>query len=356
MTDDTLLPPATLRQFAVQTLRAIGMPEPQTQDTADAMIWADLRGLTVHGVVRRLKQCVRRVRAGGTDPTAVPTVVASRPAVAILDAHDAWGQVAAIAGMRAAVERAQVSGAAIATVRNTSSPAAMGYYPTLAIEAGLIGITLTSCPPLIGVPGGTEPILGNQAHAVGIPAKRNQPVLFDSALTMMSTGEMDRRAAAGESLPEGVLLDKTGQPTTDPAAWVDGILTAIGGYRGFGLALSFEVLTSLLAGSARSANQIGHPFEYGEAQGVSVTSIVVDPTAESTFEAFTDAMDRLIDTVHASGRPGEPPPHVPGERGYALAVERRRDGVPVSAADLDGLRRLAADVGAEPPIAESARQ
>jgi LDH2 family malate/lactate/ureidoglycolate dehydrogenase len=335
-----------LREFAQHALSSAGMPALDAATTAQAMVWADLRGLDGHGVGGKLVQCVRRIQAGGTraDPT-IPTL-RQETGTSLLDGENAWGQVAGVAGMRAAIARTKVAGIGVAAVRDISSAAALGYYPTLAVGERMIGFAITNGPSLIAPWGGTTKLLGNQAHAIGCPAGRHFPILFDSATTVMSTGEMDLRKERGEQLPDGVLFDSRGEVTRDPAEWVKGLLVPIGGHRGYGLSLMLEILTGVLAGGARLAPNVGHPVEYSAAQGVSAIMIAIDPEISMPFLDFVERVDRLIDRVHASRRAaGVDRIYVPGERGYLTAQDRDRDGIPISAERAAELRALAQELG-----------
>lgn len=269
-------------------------------------------------------------------------------ALSVVDANNAWGQLAAVRAMRLAVSSAKEHGIAAVAVRNTGSPAALGYYPTLAIEAHMIGIAATNCPALISAPGGTRRVLGNQAHAVGCPSGEYYPILYDSALTQMSTGEMDRRRESGEALPPGVLADEFGQPTIDPGDWVRGLLTPIGGHRGFGLALSIEILTAVLAGSDKLSVDVSHPFDFASPQGVSLFCLAIDPTVAGSYEKFLTRVDRLIEVVHSSA-PASRRSRLPGERGYELAARREQEGIPISSKDLTELRNLGIGLGIDAP-------
>jgi LDH2 family malate/lactate/ureidoglycolate dehydrogenase len=340
------VPASELRDFAGTALRAIGMPDADADVTADAMVWADLRGLDAHGVSSKLPQCIARIRAGGSAAAPTLETISETASLLSIDAHDAWGQVAAARGMKAAIARAGETGVGSVVVRNASSAAAMGYYPLLAVEQRMVGLALTNGPALIAPWGGTTPVLGNQAHAIGCPAGRHQPILFDSATTSMSTGEMDQLHERGEALPEGVLLDATGAPTRDPGAWRTGTLLPAGGHRGYGLSLMFELLTGVLAGGAIMAPDVGHPFAYDEPQGVSLHLIAIDPAALMPFDEFVARVDRLLDEIHASPpAPGSDRIYAPGERSASLAAQRERDGVPLSAARLAALRDVADDLG-----------
>jgi LDH2 family malate/lactate/ureidoglycolate dehydrogenase len=334
--------PDALGDFARRALMAAGMPEPDAAVTADALIWTDLRGLDGHGTSVKLPQCVARIQAGGTrsDP-ALPTL-ARRPATAALDGQNAWGQVAAVAGMRLAIAKAREHGVGAVSVRDVSSAAAMGYYPTLAIDEGLIGIAITNGTALIPAPGGTVRKLGNQAHAIGVPAGRHFPILFDSATTVMSTGEIDLYRERGQLLPDGVLLDAGGAPTREPADWKSGIMVPFGAHRGYALSLLFEVLTGVLAGSRQLGATVGSPSDHAQPQGVSLFLLAIDPESIMLRQEFTERVDRLIDRIHATPpATGGQPVYVPGERGYRTAQQRERDGIPLTAERAQTLRILA---------------
>ena len=222
----------------------------------------------------------------------------------------------------------------------------MGYYPLLAVTEGMIGLAFTNGPPLIAPTGGTTKLIGNQAHAIGCPADRHYPILFDAATSAMSTSEMDLFHERGEPLPPGVLFAGDGQPTRDPALWVDGLLAPAGGHRGYGLSLMFEILTGVLAGGARFAPDVGYPFVSGEPQGVALFVAAIDPEHSIGFGELTRRVDSLIERLHASGTaPGAGRIYVPGERSFILAEKRERDGIPMPAGRLEQLRRIGSEFG-----------
>jgi LDH2 family malate/lactate/ureidoglycolate dehydrogenase len=64
-----------------------------------------------------------------------------------------------------------------------------------------------------------------------------------------------------------------------------------------------------------------------------------------TFAEFTKRVDTLIDDVRSSGPPDGPVPHIPGERGFRLAAERLRDGVPLDPAEVARLDSIRSQLG-----------
>src|SRR5258707_14125070 len=131
------------------------MPDDDADVAANAMVWAELRDLPMHGVSGKLPQCVRRIKAGVTSAKVQWTPVSETASSAVFDAKDGWGQVAGVRAMRAAIAKARANGIGIATVRNSSSAAAMGNYASLAIDERMICVAIKNGPPLIPPPDGT---------------------------------------------------------------------------------------------------------------------------------------------------------------------------------------------------------
>jgi LDH2 family malate/lactate/ureidoglycolate dehydrogenase len=341
-----ILRPDDVRAFTRDVLIAIRMRPDDAEIVGEAFAWADLRGIAAQGIAK-LPLLVGRIRAGGTSARAMVTVVRQTPNSAVLDAHDAWGHVAGVRGMRLAIEKARAGGGlGYVVVRNTSSGSAMGYYPSLAVAEGLIGLAINTTSPLMAPSGGTTIELGNQAFAIGAPAGRHPAIVFDSALSAISWTGIERLLERGEPLPEGAALTADGEPTTEGLAAMAGILLPMGGHRGYGLALMWEVLAGILSGGERFGREIAPTREVGRPQGLSHALLAIDPAAFGPREAFLARVDALIDQVHASPpMPGVDRVRVPGERREALAAERERDGVPVTAEAVAELRELGRELG-----------
>lgn len=342
---ETAVPAGRLTRFAQEIFERAGMRPADAGLLADHLVWADLRGLSRLGV-GKIPQYVARLRAGGTSAGAVPVAVVDRAAFLLLDGRDTWGQVVGARAMEIAVEKARSAGAAVAVVRNTTSAGALGYFAMLAVRERMIGMAVNNSPPLQSAPGGTDRAIGNQAFAIATPAGRHAPLLLDTATSAMTLARIHDYEHRGERLPQGVALTADGVPTTDPAAALAGILLPMGGHRGFGLALAWEVLTGVLAGGARFAGNVTMPDISDRPQGVSMFLLAINPEIAMTYDAFISRVDGLIDQVHASApAPGTERVTVPGERGYATATRRQRDGIPLPADLAAKLNDLGEDLG-----------
>ena len=83
--------------------------------------------------------------------------------------------------------------------------------------------------------GGLTPTFGNNPLGVGIPAKRNPPILLDIAMSVAAKGKIGLQLAEGKPLPPGWILDRVGRPSIDPADLAAGLGVPIGGHKGYGL-------------------------------------------------------------------------------------------------------------------------
>jgi delta1-piperideine-2-carboxylate reductase len=77
------------------------------------------------------------------------------------------------------------------------------------------------------------------------------------ATSAMALGEVQIAAREGRSVPEGIGLDSTGKPTTDPNEIVTGMLLPFGGYKGSAIALMVELL---------AAGAVGESFSFEAAE------------------------------------------------------------------------------------------
>lgn len=106
---EKLLLAARIRTFASTVLERIGMGSGDAAVVADALAWADLRGISAQGLTK-LPVIVARVRAGGTASRPPVRIVSETAAVTVYDAASEWGQVSGVRAMRAAVRKAADTG------------------------------------------------------------------------------------------------------------------------------------------------------------------------------------------------------------------------------------------------------
>ena len=311
---------------------------------AEQLVWAELRGIPALGM-KKIPQFSKRLLAGGAAKRSEAKVVSDHGGLVHLDGQNGWSYVVAIQAMDMAMAKARSGGVGAAVIRDTSSAGALGYFALHAAKQGMVGLVINNSPEILAAPGGIEGVIGTQAFAVASPARRHPPLVLDMANSAITWARAHEYLDRGERLPENVALAADGTPTVDPAAALAGWLLPMGGHRGFGLALLWEVLTGVLSGGSRLLD-VGVPDEYDRPQGVSMFLLAINPEVIMPFDDFVTRVDELIDRVHSSATaPGVDRLLVPGERSHRVEEERARDGIPVSGEMVATLKKVGAELG-----------
>ena len=333
--------------FCRSALERLDVPTDQAATIADSLVDADLQGIESHGLVR-LPQYAGRIRGGGLRPTTNLVTISDRPSVVVLDANDGFGQVAATAAMREAIERATERGIAAAAVRGSNHVGVMGYYSRMAVGHGMIGFAVSGAAPGIAPWGGSEPLLGSNPWSIAYPSG-GEPLVIDVANVVVIAGKLRTAQERREPIPDGWALDAQGHPTRDPAAGLAGSLLPFGNAKGAALTLAWEVLASVLTGASfsRDVPELTNPVVPQRLGHLFLAIRIEDfmPLGE-----FAERIDHLLETIEAS-RPvaGGPPVRVPGRRGARSRAERRASGVPLPVSLRGALETLATELGVAVP-------
>lgn len=333
-----------LQAFTKDVFTKLGMPPADAQVEAEVLVWANLRGVDSHGVLR-IPSYMRAVESGGMNPNPEIRVTKETAATLLIDCDRAFGPVVTVWAMERVIDKARQAGIGWAILRETSHQGAMGYYPLLAVEQEMAGIALVCSPPNTAPYGARVPGVHNAPIAIGVPAKRHRPLLLDMATSVAAGGKVMLARDKGIPMPEGWALDKEGRPTTDPN--LVGALLPTGAYKGSGLAIMFESLSGIMVG-----NPLLSPVLSGRERPVGQNSILaaIDIGVFTDVEQYKATVDEMIDGLKAL-----PPAEgfdevlVPGEPEDRTYEARKRDGIPLPAGTVANLQEAAAELGVALP-------
>jgi LDH2 family malate/lactate/ureidoglycolate dehydrogenase len=334
-----------LTEFCARLLSAGGIPLQDAKLVAHLLVKGEARGYAGHGVSRVI-QYLDFVKSKVYDLGARPQIEREGKITAVIDAKHYIGQVAAHMAMALAIKKAKEHGAGIVTVRRAGHSGRLADYMEMATEQGLIGMGAASVgSATTTLYGGMEPITGTNPMAFGIPTRCGQPILLDFATASMSMGELQRRVARGESIPDGVILDGNGHPTNDFKAFRGpprGVFLPFGGYKGSGVALVTEILGGLLSGNGPGR----HWWTKG---GHGVNGLFLQAVAIEEFQdpnTFYDKVDELIGSIKAAPRArGFSEILLPGEASRRREDLQRENGVEVDPETWSDLLELAVELG-----------
>jgi uncharacterized oxidoreductase len=178
--------------------------------------------------------------------------------------------------------------------------------------------------PKLTVPfGGRTALLGSNPICIAVPSSRHGAVILDMATSAVALGKVQLARQRGDAIPLGWIVDKDGQPSTDPEAyWAGGALLPLGGdqgHKGYGLSFMVEVFCGLLTGLGYGVAADGKHND-GNFIAVHDVSRFMDP------DVFRDQVSDFIDYLKA-GAAQDSEVLFPGEHEQRTAEERSRTGI-----------------------------
>jgi LDH2 family malate/lactate/ureidoglycolate dehydrogenase len=317
-----------LEAWTAGIIERLGTPPDIAADVAMVLLASDRRGIASHGTAR-MYQYVALVEAGLVDPSARPRIEREKAAIGLFDAQNGWGHHASRVAVDHAIERAIDAGSYLAVVRRSNHYGIAGWYALRAAARGLIGISLTNSSPLVAPTRSRLPLLGTNPIAIAAPAGHVGAFCLDMATSTVPRGRIEVASRRGETLPVGWALDAEGNPTTEPAAALEGSLHPLGGpeemggHKGYGLALAVDLLTGVLGGAAVGPNIVplfsleGGPSDLGQ------SFLVIDPAAIDSPGAFERRLEGLLDQLVAAPTAPDAPGPVMVHGQPEAAAERR---------------------------------
>ena len=338
------IPEADLRSFDLALLQGMGSSPLHAEILADNLIAADMRGVRTHGHVMLPKYC-KEIRAGSTNVNAQPRIVSETPATVHVDGDRAPGAVAGHYTMQAVIRKAGANGAATGFTKRSNHFGAAAHFAMMALPHHMIGFAATNAGPTMFPFGGRKRMVGNNPIAFAIPAARERPVVLDMAMSVSANSRVAIAERLGQQVPEGWILDRDGQPSTDPADLAEGSGVSIGGPKGIGLAQVVDLLAGVLAG-ASFGPKVGRPQPDGTHGDTGHWFHAIDIATFMPPDAFTALVDQQIELFHDCARvEGTPRIFVPGEIEWERLDESRQLGVPLLPFVVDELNAQAEQTG-----------
>ncbi|MCL5076206.1 MAG: Ldh family oxidoreductase [Chloroflexi bacterium] len=335
-----------LHGFAAKVLERCGLPSDDAVVAATALVEANLRGVDTHGI-RLLPIYVRRLRLGLMEPRPRIEVIRETTSILLIDGGNGLGQAVSTRAMELCLAKAKrIDGPAAAGVRNSNHFGAAARYVLMAVQEDMIGVATTNGSAVMAPWGGAEPYFGANPVAVGIPAGQERPVVLDMATSVSARARIRLAAQRGEPIPEGWALDSHGAPTTDPVAAMAGMLLPVGGAKGYGLALTFEVISAVLTGAGFGRQTAGLYENLTRPQGIGHFFAALPVGSFLPVDEFKGRMDQLIRELKAiKPAQGVAEVLIPGEIEERTRGERLRHGIPIAADILRELRSLGNELG-----------
>lgn len=337
----------TAYDFITDAFVGVGVPREDAQICTDVLLESDKRGIESHGCNRFKPIYIDRIKAGIQNPVTNFEIVRETPATAVIDGHDGMGQVIGYKATKMAIEKAKKYGIGMVAVRNSCHYGIAGYYASMCIKEGMIGITGTNARPSIAPTFGVENMLGTNPLTIGFPTDEEFPFILDCATSVSQRGKIEYYARIGKDTPAGWVIGRDGEPKTDSnqilidlntgkaaLAPLGGIGEDMGGYKGYGYATVVEVLSAalqqgnflkMLTGIGAKGEKV--PFHLGH------FFIAIDTNAFMGEDVFKKIAGDIMRDLRGSEKAPECERiYTAGEKEYDVWQERKDSGVPINEA------------------------
>ena len=338
-----------LKDFCVEVLVKVDVPQDEAVEIIDNLVEADLRGVESHGVVR-MPIYVQRLAAKATNPRPNIQIVHETPSTAVVDGDNGMGQIVSIRAMQIAIDKARAGGVcAFVSVRNSNHFGAAAEFAKMACRHNMIGFVTTIGGINHMVPwGGAEAMLGNNPFAIAMPAGDERPIVLDMACSVAARGKIIVAAKEGIAIPPDWAVGPDGQPTTDAVEALKGFVQPVGGPKGYSLTLMIGMLSTMLSG-AHFGREVTHMYDDLERpQNIGHLFGVLPVDLFEDVEHYKARMDKAIgDMRNARRAPGVERIFLPGEREEISADAFRRDGIPLGLGVLADLNDMGSRYGAK---------
>jgi L-2-hydroxycarboxylate dehydrogenase (NAD+) len=348
-----------LRAFTTRVFEFFKVPPADAALAADVLAYSDEHGIDSHGIAR-LKTYADLLQANRINPQPEIKLIRGKGSVATVDGDNGLGLVVGPKCMAMAMQRAQEFGSGWVSVCNTNHYGAAGYYPVMALQQDLIGLSMTNTTKGVAPFNGAEKMLGTNPIAIAFPASTEPPVLIDFASSAVAYGKVEIARRKGEKVPAGWCIDKDGYPTYDPAEMMaGGALLPLGGseqgsgHKGYCLAAMVDILSAVLSGANWGPFAI--PFaihvapagrQVGKGIGHFFGALDIESFRDKT--AFKQDMDEWIHTMrNTKPLPGGRQVLIPGDPERLAYQLRRMQGVPVNKEVVASLEAIADITGVD---------
>jgi len=322
---------AVLLDLVQARLRQEGVDAITARAVAASMVGAERDGTLSHGL-HRLDACISSVRSGwvvGDAPMQVQDLAASLVRV---EAARGFAQGALARARDLVVRKARETGMCTLAISNSHHIGCLWHDVEQFAQAGFVCFAFVHSRSRVVGPGARSRVLGTNPMAFGFPRQNGLPVVWDQASSVMAHGEVQLAARHGHALPQGVGVDRNGQPTTDAAEVLNGgALTTFAAHKGFMIALMVEVMAAALTGS---------PFGFEDASGqipgaqtslAGQTLLVIDPLRVPDSD-FAARVELLLNALRDAGTD-----RLPADRRYAARACAQQQGIAIDVKLLDAL-------------------
>jgi len=336
-----------LTGFVAALFGAAGCNAAEARLVALGLVEANAMGHDSHGVLR-VPIYLAHLDAGIVVAGVTPEVISDAPGFLLLDGKQGLGQSACEIVVAEGIARARASGCATVAIRNVGHVGRLGRWAEQAAAAGIVSLHVVNtsggaeAEVILAAPyGGRDRRMSINPLCIGFPGP-DGPLIMDATIAATAGGKVLAALNRGDTLPEGQIIDRHGNPSTVPQDLFDGgAVLPFGDHRGYALAFMIDLLAGALSGGGCSSQPRHSKMN-------NMTSIFLDPARGAAQSWASDV------AAYAAWMKAAPPLRdggevlVPGEVEARTARQRGVEGLPLDAVTCAALVACAQKLGVLP--------
>lgn len=338
---DTRIKADKLRDFAINVGIKVGLSSVDAFSLADSLVFANLRGIDSHGIIR-LPFYLKRLETKGTNIKPKIRIIKEKGATVLLDGDNGMGQIVGTFASKLALNKAKETGIAYIATRSSSHFGAASYYAYQIAKENMVGIVFSNGTPVMAAWGGAKRIIGNNPFSFAAPYKENQPIVLDISMSGVAGGKVRLAAKNNKKIPKGWILNKEGRDTEDPNDFVaGGTLLPFGKHKGYGLAIAIEILAGIMTGAGMMSQiplwikDMENPLNIGQCY------IAIDISNFISLKEFKERISWMVGQLKSSPlSESSSGVFFPGEIEKSIENEHFTHGIPISPEILKDLQEL----------------
>ena len=313
-----------LKELVIEKFTTEGIDQETAAQVADVLIYADLRGVSSHGVMR-VEHYITRLKAGGITKNPEFSVEKRGLNHLLFKGDNGFGHVICKEAMDETIKIAKEHGSCTTIIQESSHCGALGYFLEQATKENLIALMCSQTDSAVVPFGGKDPYFGTNPIAFGFPSN-GKPIILDMATSNVALGKILYAREKGEEIPNTWGVDAQGAPTTDPHQVKS--LTPFAGPKGYGMALVVDVLSGILASAAFGPHITKMYGEYDQKRNLGQYLYVLDPSIFTDVEQFKVSISQMISELHAAPTaPNFEQVMVPGELEQKSSDAKMESGI-----------------------------
>ncbi len=333
-----------MRVTVERMFRSLGSPDDDARRCADALIFADLRGIDSHGVSNMMPVYVAGMKDGWINPAPAWKVIRDAPAVATVDSDRGLGLTVGPQMMQLAIDKAAACGVGAVAVTNGQHLGACAYHAHMALERDMIGVAMTVGGLQVAPTFGAKAMVGLNPLAIAAPTRHEAPFLFDASMSSVAGNKIRIARRLGVPVAPGWIAEPDGTPIMKETPVPDEFLMLplggtreIGSHKGYSLAMMVDILCGLLSGT-------GPGFLHLRENSHHFLAYRID--AFTDVETFKDDMDTFMKALRETPpAPGHERVIYAGVLEHEAEQDRRARGIPYHPQVVEWFRKTAAELG-----------